>query len=395
MATLVEKLSHLAQTKQEIKNAIIEKGIVIAPEDTYRSYADKIRQIPSGDIYIEGAKYGISANTILGAVEDGVLTGSAPYFTDMYFDDFHIIGENVLKEKFKTNANIRTFDSGSVSEVQNSGMRQIFYQCPNIIQVKMDNLAIVHQYGLYGAFSQCEQLEEIRFDRLERIETSGLYNVCYKCYNLRSSVVMPNLNYVAQSGLSGAFRECIYIETAFFPRLQTIEQSGLSSCFNSCTKLSKIALPALESAGQTALSGSFAKTGITTISFPSLVSITSSSLTTSTFQGCAALTEIHFRKDMQESFEEIWSANTYYSNKFGASNATVYFDLIGAITVNDVVYTRSEMDSICTDTATDFVAWRDENDTLIYTHASSEPEIGTQVYFDMGMTIAGTVSAIA
>jgi hypothetical protein len=53
------------------------------------------------------------------------------------------------------------------------------------------------------------------------------------------------------------------------------------------------------------------------------------------------------------------------------------------------------MDSICTDTATDFVAWRDENDTLIYTHASSEPEIGTQVYFDMGMTITGTVSAIA
>ena len=395
MATLVEKLSHLAQTKQEIKNAIIDKGIVISPEDTYRSYADKIRQIPSGDVYIEGAKYGISANTILGAVEDGVLTSSASYFTDMHFDDFHTVGENVLKEKFKANANIRTFNSGSVGEIQDNGMRQTFYQCPNIIQVKLDNLAIVGAYGLYNTFYQCEQLEDIRFDRLERIETFGLYNVCYYCNNLRSPVFMPNLHYVAQNGLSGAFRGCISIETAFFPRLQTIEQSGLTSCFNGCTKLSKIALPALESAGQLALGSSFSKTGITTISFPSLVSITNNSFSASTFQGCTALTEIHFRKDMQESFEEIWSANTYYSNKFGATNATVYFDLIGAITVNDVVYTRSEMDSACTNEATDFVAWRDENYTLIYTHASSEPEIGTQVYFDAGMTIAGTVSAVA
>lgn len=395
MATLVEKLSHLAQTKQEIKKAIIDKGIVIAPEDTYRSYADKIRQIPSGDIYIEGAKYGISANTILGAVEDGVLTGSAPYFTDMYFDDFHTVGENVLKEKFKANANVRTFDSGSVGEIQNNGMRQTFYQCPNIEQVRMDNLAIVRSYGLYNAFAQCEQLVEIRFDSLERIEDYGLASVCSKCHNLCSEVFMRNLNYVAQGGLSGAFRECAFIETAFFPKLQVLDKSGFSSCFHNCAKLSKIGLPALESAGQLALSGSFQKTGITTISFPSLVTIENNSFSQSTFLSCAALTEIHFRKDMQESFEEIWSANTYYSNKWGATNATVYFDLIGAITVNDVVYTRSEMDSICTNTGTDFVAWKDENDTLIYTYASSEPEIDTQVYFDMGMTIAGTVSAIA
>ena len=49
MGTLADKLQYLKDTKDAIMNAIIEKGIAITSSDTFRSYADKIKSITSGD----------------------------------------------------------------------------------------------------------------------------------------------------------------------------------------------------------------------------------------------------------------------------------------------------------------------------------------------------------
>ena len=66
---------------------------------------------------------------------------------------------------------------------------------------------------------------------------------------------------------------------------------------------------------------------MTTISFSALTSIESDAFgntsPTYIFSGCTSLTEIHFRADMQATIE----AMTGYANKWGASNATIYFDL--------------------------------------------------------------------
>ena len=48
MGTINDKLEYLNQTKQDIKQAIINKGQNITEEDTFRSYADKINDIQLG-----------------------------------------------------------------------------------------------------------------------------------------------------------------------------------------------------------------------------------------------------------------------------------------------------------------------------------------------------------
>ena len=51
MMSLSNKLDYLEETKAQIKNAIMQKGIQIADTDTFRSYANKISQIKeSGNI---------------------------------------------------------------------------------------------------------------------------------------------------------------------------------------------------------------------------------------------------------------------------------------------------------------------------------------------------------
>ena len=48
MGTINEKLNYLSQTKENIKQAIKEKGVEIADSDSFRSYADKIGTIKGG-----------------------------------------------------------------------------------------------------------------------------------------------------------------------------------------------------------------------------------------------------------------------------------------------------------------------------------------------------------
>lgn len=48
MGTIVDKLNYLNDTKQAIKQAIIDKGVSVADTDTFRSYVNKILSIQSG-----------------------------------------------------------------------------------------------------------------------------------------------------------------------------------------------------------------------------------------------------------------------------------------------------------------------------------------------------------
>lgn len=48
MGTIADKLNYLNTTKTNIKNAIIEKGVEVSDNDTFRSYASKIADISSG-----------------------------------------------------------------------------------------------------------------------------------------------------------------------------------------------------------------------------------------------------------------------------------------------------------------------------------------------------------
>ena len=48
MGSISDKISYLEQTKREIADAIVEKGQTVQDSDTFRSYADKIKEISSG-----------------------------------------------------------------------------------------------------------------------------------------------------------------------------------------------------------------------------------------------------------------------------------------------------------------------------------------------------------
>ena len=86
--------------------------------------------------------------------------------------------------------------------------------------------------------------------------------------------------------------------TGYFDDIKIIGSNGLFCAFHGCT-------------------------GITgSISFPNLTTINTYGLGNA-FDGCTGITEIHFRADVKSVVE----STDGYSSKFGASRATIYFDL--------------------------------------------------------------------
>ena len=73
MGTLADKLQYLKNTKDAIMNAIIEKGVEITSSDTFRSYADKIKDIVTGGGHsiICNINYG-GYNTVIDNVKNNI-----------------------------------------------------------------------------------------------------------------------------------------------------------------------------------------------------------------------------------------------------------------------------------------------------------------------------------
>lgn len=181
------------------------------------------------------------------------------------------------------------------------------------------------------------------------------------------------------------------------PKLKTIgttnSSAGFQSAFSACTSLVGTNLNALEQilGNYQQMQYAFTNTNIQVFRFPMLTSVTGGFGTSSVFP--TVTTELHFRIDAQATIE----AAAGYSTKWGATNATVYFDLVGTLTGADGnTYTRDEYNSVYSDQHGQFqtaVAWK-YNDTTYYTlYSANEPAVGDTIYSDAACTQSVTTIA--
>lgn len=296
MSTVAEKITYLNDTKSAIKNALVARGVSVSNSDTFRSYADKIGEI--GETVVvekEITKYGAGINTFLPDVdENGVLKMVSGGSVDLDFSNVEEVAESALCNKFLYNSSIKSANFSSLKKVGLCGFQYAF-SCSSIKTANFGQVTVVDQQGFDGTFFRTP-IESINFDLLE--ETGEL-------------------------GFNYTFTECSMLESTNFNSLRIINNHGMCCAFLYCEKLRNINFDAVGNIDSYGLSGAFSGcTSLTSISFPSLTEIDITALVNA-FDSCTSLSEIHFRADMQAIIE----ATEGYSEKWGASNATVYFDL--------------------------------------------------------------------
>lgn len=224
----------------------------------------------------------------------------------------------------------------------------------------------------------------------------------YKFYHNQSliSASFPDLETISQNFTCvSAFEGCLGLTNTGLQNLKTISGSGTcTGMYKECSALTSTGLDNLESiTGDAACQAMFHNcAGLVRVDFPKLTVVSKTNAmgansSNMMFRACTALTEMHFRADAQATIEGL----SGYASKFGAANCTIYFDLIGTITVNGVAYSRNEQNSIRVDGNKTFVAWKDASNNIVYTNATAEPAVDTPVYSDAGTTQVGTVSGVA
>lgn len=126
--------------------------------------------------------------------------------------------------------------------------------------------------------------------------------------------------------LNSSCRNCTALATASMPAVTVISYGA--NAFSGCSSLVSVDVSSLVT-----ISGSCASmfkdcTALASITFPALynfqaINAFGTSATTYIFSGCTGLTEIHFKASAQSAVEALPG----YADKWGATNATIYFDL--------------------------------------------------------------------
>ena len=119
---------------------------------------------------------------------------------------------------------------------------------------------------------------------------------------------------------NNAFYSCSSLTSVNLPACITVGDSA----FYSCSSLTSVNLPACTSMGNYSFKNC---SNLTSVNLPACITVNN------VFSSCTRLKEIHFSYHNKAAIMALY----YYSFKFGASNATIYFDLeIALMTLSEV-----------------------------------------------------------
>lgn len=227
-------------------------------------------------------KYGMSADNILGNVdENGVLTASSKIECSIDLTGVKEVGARALQFAFYNKDTAVAFKAPDLEKVSANGCHNAF--CGNRIAgvIDLNKLTTIEKFGCFGMFDSNKTITGFDLSSLKTVGSYGAYGMFKGCSAIAGSFVFDSLVKVEEEGLAGMLLN--YEKTV----------SGL----------------------------------IESVSFPQLTDIVETSFGSNEygwiFYGREDMKEIHFRSDMQEKIE----AMEGYAEQWGATNATIYFDL--------------------------------------------------------------------
>lgn len=284
---------------------------------------------------INKTKFGITIDDILGDIDSsGVLVNNVD-LTSLSFNNVKDVSDYVLVGRFAGNDSIISVDFSNLEQISGkTSCTQTFKYCNNLKTINFPVLKNVSGYqACESMFSYCNSLQSVSFPMLETITGPYAFRYLFEFSKGLVTVDFPSLlevNSSTGSGLYDMFYGCSALQSVNFNKLHTVVgTSAMYRMFYSCTNLNNIDFTNLTKiSGNTVCNNMFYNCkSLTSISFPNLTIIEGTNpfgiSNSYIFNLCSNLLEIHFRSGVQGIIETL----TGYSDKFGATNATIYFDL--------------------------------------------------------------------
>lgn len=230
-----EKLDYLLDTKQAIKQAIIDKGQEVADTDTFRSYAEKIEAIEAGGA---GLEYNIEQvlNEETGAYELRI-TDNPDAVKDML--QARVDATNSCAYLFYqysgTELNISRLDTSNVIS-----MSRMFNKCSELTELDVSNLKTSNVTTMYEMFASCAKLTSIDISTFNTSNVTSMYNMFAYC----RAITQVNINGLDTSNVTnmyGMFQDNAKLLN-IIGVINMINITSTSLAFNNCTNLTNVTL---------------------------------------------------------------------------------------------------------------------------------------------------------
>lgn len=317
--------SEITRIKDNIANAYASasgKGATLPTVQNSENLASCIDSIIGGGGGGASDRFGLDG--LVGQVdENGVL--QAPTGADLIFTGVTGFTNNAMDTILRNNASIRNVTFPDVVTLSGDDVLKLAFGYSQITSLNFPNLETVDSGNriFQSVCASGSNLQSARFPKLKTLKGSDIFRTAFE-YSAITSFDFSSLESIDGSGtLYGCFKFCKNLTTANLSKLYIIGSSDkTNSMFSGCTSLQEVDLSSLKYVDGYMTETFYNCTSLTKISFPSLERVSLYGFQ-NIFSGCTALTEIHFRADVQSDIEGLYG----YADKFGATNATIYFDL--------------------------------------------------------------------
>lgn len=253
-----DKLDYLLETKQAIKQAIIDKGQEVADTDTFRSYAEKIEAIETG-----------GGEDMLQARVDA--TNSCAYLFYNYEG--------------------RTLDISRLNTNNVTTMANMFYNCSNLRGVNITNFITTNVRTMVNMFYNCTKLEELDLSSFDTSNVTGMDYMFKSCVDL-ITLDLSNFDTSNVTGMTQMFNSCSSLTTVNLSSFSSQNLTTMYYMFGRCQKLQEIDLSSFGTGKLTSFEGVFTQcNAMTRVNIGSLDTSNVKTFT-SLFQACYELTDI-------------------------------------------------------------------------------------------------------
>jgi len=239
MATISENLQTILDIKNDIKDAIIAKGVNVADSDGFATYPDKIESIETGiasiDVSADGVKfynaknineipsyynfdnvtdmnsmfYGCNSLASVPQINSTTITSMASTFYDCY---------NITTIPF--------FDTSNVDI-----MYRMCFGCSSLTSVPLFDTSNVTNISLM--FNGCSSLTSVPL-----FDTSNVTNISYMFYGCSNLTSIPHFNTSNVTDMDGMFYGCSKLTS--IPHFNTSNVTDISFMFHGCSSLTSI-----------------------------------------------------------------------------------------------------------------------------------------------------------
>lgn len=261
---------------------------------------------PIVEVPVEKKKYGMGIGAIFGNTDENGLyhLPEEPFTPD--FSQIKSVPHYAFYYTFYNNLEI-TGDiniglEGALNSV--SAFDHAFYGCPRVTGIIIDGLtSITGASAMAYTFNSGSNLSKVSLRSLATVNASSALNSCFFGASKLTSIDLSGLTTISgTSAMNACFRGCNNLVSINVDSLTTINGvNAMSACFFGCNKLPILSFPSLQE----------------------ILPLTTQNQFANMVGSCPALLEIHFPAAMQSRVEQLDG----YSSRWGANNATIYFDL--------------------------------------------------------------------